>query len=87
MRCRVLSFGLTRLGDSWHDILGWAMLAGALLLLAAFAGWQRRAASPLVPPSIWRQPNFTAVIAIGVCLYAGWVGVNFFAAGRVSPLG
>ncbi|MGA5822873.1 MFS transporter [Kitasatospora sp. NPDC094028] len=75
-----LSLALTRLGDDAADRAGWAVAAGAVALLAGFLLWQRRAAQPLVPPAVWRRPNLAAALAVAVFMYAGWVGVNYFAA-------
>ncbi|MFE1408599.1 MFS transporter [Streptomyces sp. NPDC058770] len=75
-----LSFALTQLGKDVADGAGWAVAAVAVILLAGFVVWQRRAAQPLVPPDVWKRPNLAAALAVAVFLYAGWVGVNYFAA-------
>ncbi|MFF7331929.1 MFS transporter [Streptomyces sp. NPDC008150] len=75
-----LSFALTQLGKSVADGLGWAAAALAAALLAGFVTWQRRATQPLVPPAAWKRPELVAALAVAVFMYAGWVGVNYFAA-------
>lgn len=39
-----------------------------------------RGRPPLMPLAIWRMPNFAPVMAIAFCMYAAWVGMNFFLA-------
>ncbi|MER7847408.1 MFS transporter [Kitasatospora sp. NPDC096077] len=75
-----LSFASTRLGGDAADPAGWAAAVAAAALLAGFALRQRRVAEPLVPPAVWRRPNLAAALAVAVFMYAGWVGVNYFAA-------
>lgn len=75
-----LSFALTQLGKNVADGAGWAVAAVAVAFLAGFVVWQRRAAQPLVPPTVWKRPNLAAALAVAVFMYAGWVGVNYFAA-------
>jgi MFS family permease len=46
----LLVFGLSRAQvGGWHAPASWLSLTGAAALLAAFAGWQARAAAPLLP--------------------------------------
>lgn len=75
-----LSFGLTQLGETALSPLSWASVAAGVTLLLLFAIWQRRTRTPLLPPLVWRQRNIAAIVSVAVCLYAGWVGVNYYAA-------
>jgi MFS family permease len=75
-----LSFALTRLSAGVGDPLGWIAVAVAVGTLSGFGFWQRRAPDPLLPPALWKQPGFAPIVGIALCLYAGWVGVNFYAA-------
>ncbi|TYK45881.1 DHA2 family efflux MFS transporter permease subunit [Actinomadura decatromicini] len=56
-----------------------ALLAGAVLL-AAFAGWERRAAAPMLPMGFFRVRAFAAGNAAGFLLYAAIFGAAFFLA-------
>lgn len=53
-------------------------LAGGIVLLGVFLLLQTRVAQPLMPLGIWLRPNVAAVMVIGFCLFAAWVGANFF---------
>ncbi|MFE7588000.1 MFS transporter [Kitasatospora sp. NPDC057512] len=75
-----LSFALTRLGGDATDGTGWASAVVAVGGTGGFALWQRRAAEPLVPPAAWKRPNLAVALTVAVLMYAGWVGVNYFAA-------
>ena len=65
-----------RMGWGSLDTLS-ALIAG-LALLGTFLLVQARVVQPLMPLSIWRRPNLAAVMVIGFCLFAAWVGANFF---------
>lgn len=75
-----LSFALSRLGGHAADGPGWAVAAVAVGCLGGFLVRQRRTPDPLVPPATWRRPGLAAALAVAVFMYAGWVGVNYFAA-------
>jgi MFS family permease len=48
-----LVYGLSNAAaHSWHTPSTWGFLAAGVVLLAAFAAWQFRAASPLLPPRV-----------------------------------
>ena len=49
-----------------------------MALLLVFLALQARATDPLMPFAVWHRPNFSAVMAIGFCLYAAWNGVTYF---------
>lgn len=75
-----LSHALTRLGGDVADGPGWGTAVVAVGCLVGFLFRQGRTAEPLVPPAAWRRPNLGAALAVAVFMYAGWVGVNYFAA-------
>ena len=58
----------------WGTPSSWALLAGSAVLLAAFVCRERRAASPLVDPALFRDRRFTwgtvATIGVSVALFA-----------------
>ncbi|MFB4306102.1 MFS transporter [Actinomadura sp. GTD37] len=62
----------------WGSVLTWGCLAGAAVLLAAFAGWQTRAARPLLPLRVLtdrnRAASYLAVLIVG----AGMFGIFLF---------
>ncbi|MEL7373184.1 MAG: MFS transporter, partial [Pseudomonadota bacterium] len=53
------------------------MCIAAVALGAAFVFWERRAEAPMMPPSLFRRPNFTALNLATVLIYAG-LSVVFF---------
>jgi EmrB/QacA subfamily drug resistance transporter len=55
----------------WTAPRTWLALAGSAVLLAAFAGLQRRAADPLVPPATWQIRSLVSATAV----MAGVTGV------------
>lgn len=76
-----LVYGLTGAAERGLGAPGTvAALAAAVVLLAAFLVVQARTARPLMPLRVWRAPGFAPVIAATACLYAGWVGANYFLA-------
>src|SRR6516165_5896669 len=55
-------------GTNWHAInLG--LMAGGLMVLAAFLAWERRAAAPMVPPRLFRDLQFSAANATAFFAY------------------
>lgn len=74
-----LVFALTNAsGSGWGSLGTLTALIAGLALLGAFLLVQARVREPLMPLSIWRRPNLAAVMVIGFCLFAAWVGANFF---------
>jgi EmrB/QacA subfamily drug resistance transporter len=49
----------------------WLSLAAAVPLLAVFVRTQRRAAAPLLPPSLFAHRSFSAGLAVSIVFYAG----------------
>lgn len=66
----LIAFGFTFASTAWT-------LAG-FALLAVFVWIETRAASPLVPLSLFRSPTFSGVNALTLLLYAALSGVTFF---------
>ena len=73
-----LVFALTSASRTgWGSAATLTALLGGVALLGVFLLVQARAAEPLMPLEIWRRPGFAAVMVIGFCLFAAWVGANF----------
>jgi EmrB/QacA subfamily drug resistance transporter len=57
----------------WTALFTWMLLAGSVVLLAAFLIRQRRSANPVIDPALFRDKRFTggtaASIAVSVALY------------------
>src|SRR6478672_5133411 len=70
--------------------LGWSspvvltMAALGVIGLAAFLAWERRAASPMLPLSVFAQRQFAAVNAVSFIVYAALTGATFPAAGDAA---
>jgi len=72
-------FGLTNASRSgWTSAPTLTALIAGIGLLAGFLLIQARIPQPLMPLAIWRQPDLAAATAIGFCLFAAWVGGNFY---------
>ncbi|MEU0945578.1 MFS transporter [Streptomyces canus] len=89
-----LVWALVRSGPAgWGsgEVLG--SLAGGLVLLAAFVGWERRATEPMLPMSLFRVPAFAAGNLSTLLLTASLFSTVFFLAQYLqislghSPLG
>ena len=64
--------------EGWDSPLTWGMLAGAVVLLAGFVAWQRRAAHPLLPLSIILDRNRGAAYSSVLIAGAGMFGIFLF---------
>jgi predicted MFS family arabinose efflux permease len=57
----------------WTALPAWGLLAGAAVLLAAFLARERRSASPVIDPALFRDRRFAwgtaATVAVSVALY------------------
>lgn len=62
----------------WDAPLTWGMLVGAVVLLAAFVGWQARAAHPLLPLSIVLDRNRGAAYISVLVAGSGMFGIFLF---------
>jgi MFS family permease len=76
-----LVWGLVRGNQSgWTSPEVVGTLAAGAVLLALFAGWQRRAPAPMLPPALFRSRAFTAGNAAIFLTFASlFTGVFFFA--------
>jgi EmrB/QacA subfamily drug resistance transporter len=73
-----LVFGLVRgQGDGWGSPLIVASLAGGTALLGAFVAWERRAAAPMLPVSLFRRRAFAVANAVSFFMYFGTFGAIF----------
>ncbi|MFE9422067.1 MFS transporter [Kitasatospora sp. NPDC006697] len=66
--------------DGWTSPGILAAFAAAALLLALFAGWERRAAHPVLPLGLYRIRAFTLTNAVSAAMYFGVFGSIFFLA-------
>jgi EmrB/QacA subfamily drug resistance transporter len=74
-----LVFGLANAEtDGWDSPLTWGMLVGAVVLMAAFILWQRRAAHPLLPLAIVLDRNRGAAYISVLIAGAGMFGIFLF---------
>ena len=77
MFCLVYGFS-NAASHNWHTPSTYGFLAAGVALLAAFASWQARAASPLLPPRVVADRNragaYLAVLTVG----AGMFGIFLF---------
>jgi MFS family permease len=64
----------------WDSLEVLASLAAGVLLLAAFVGWERRAAAPMVPLRLFGLPAFAAGNLANICLWASLYGFLFLTA-------
>jgi len=64
--------------DGWDSPLTWGMLVGAVILLAGFVFWQRRAAHPLLPLLIVLDRNRGAAYLSILIAGAGMFGIFLF---------
>jgi predicted MFS family arabinose efflux permease len=63
---------------NWHTPSTWGFLAAGVVLLAAFAGWQGRAANPLLPPRVVLDRNRGGAYASMLIASSGMFGVFLF---------
>ncbi|GAA3651220.1 MFS transporter [Streptomyces chitinivorans] len=74
-------WGVVQAADhGWTGPRPLAGLGATVLLLGAFVLWQRRAATPLVPPHLYRTRAFMLSNASALAMYFGVFGSIFFLA-------
>lgn len=68
--------------DGWAAPITWGMLAAAVVLLAAFVLWQRRAVHPLLPLSILLDRNrgaaYSSVLIAGIGMFGVFLFVTYY---------
>jgi len=70
-------------GDEGGDVPAAIVPAAAVVAVtsgAAFVWWQRRAADPMVPPSLWANRTFSIANLLTLAVYAALSGLFFFLA-------
>src|SRR5215472_8045193 len=77
MFCLVYGFA-NAAAHSWHTPSTYGFLAAGVALLAAFALWQFRAASPLLPPRVVTDRNRGAAYLAVLIAGAGMFGIFLF---------
>jgi MFS transporter, DHA2 family, methylenomycin A resistance protein len=65
-------------GAGWASAVVMGPLAGGFACLAGFVWWERRAASPMVPMSLWRAAGFRRSSCIFLLFYAAQAGLMFY---------
>jgi MFS transporter, DHA2 family, multidrug resistance protein len=78
----MVTYGLIEAGRSgWSTPAALALIAAGLLVLAGFAGWERRLAGrggqPLVDPALFRSASFTSGAVLGGVAGLGMIGLLF----------
>jgi Major Facilitator Superfamily len=77
MFCLVYGFS-NAASHGWHTPSTYGFLAAGVALLAAFAAWQSRAASPLLPPRVVADRNRGAAYLAVLTAGAGIFGIFLF---------
>jgi EmrB/QacA subfamily drug resistance transporter len=67
---------------NWHTPSTWGFLAAGVVLLAAFATWQTRAASPLLPPRVVLDRNrggaYLAILTVGASMFGLFLFLTYY---------
>ncbi len=67
---------------SWHAASAWGFLAAGAVLLAAFAAWQFRAPSPLLPPRVVLDRNrggaFVTILIVGAAMFGLFLFLTYY---------
>jgi hypothetical protein len=81
MFCLVYGFS-NAANHNWHTPSTYGFLAAGVALLAIFASWQARAASPLLPPRVVLDRNrggaYLAVLTAGVGMYGIFLFLTYY---------
>jgi EmrB/QacA subfamily drug resistance transporter len=77
MFCLVYGFSNAGMRD-WHATSAWGFIAAGVALVAVFAGWQRRAAQPLLPPRVVLDRNRGGAYLAMLINGAGMFGILLF---------
>ena len=74
----LLVYGVIQAGEtSWGDATALACMAAGVVVLAAFALWERRVHDPLVDLRLFRSPGFTWGTALATLVSFSMMGVMF----------
>ena len=74
-----LTFGLIEaISNPWMSSPALAPIVAGLIVLAAFAWWQRRAANPLVPPGLRRARSFVGACTVYCASYTAFAGTLYY---------
>jgi EmrB/QacA subfamily drug resistance transporter len=81
MFCLVFGFS-NAATHSWHAASTWGFLAVGVVLLAAFAAWQFRAAHPLLPPRVVLDRNrggaYLAILIVGASMFGLFLFLTYY---------
>jgi len=73
-----ITWGLIRAGDAgWNSAETIVALALGTVLVAALVGWERRTATPMLSPKLFRSRGFNAANGVSFFMYASLFGVLF----------
>jgi MFS family permease len=73
-----ITWGLVRANTvGWISLEVLSTLAAGVLLIGAFIAWERRAAQPMIPPTLFKAREFTAANGVSFFMYAGLFGALF----------
>jgi MFS transporter, DHA2 family, multidrug resistance protein len=77
-----VTYGLIEAGQNgWSDPAALALIAAGLVVLAGFAGWERRLSGrgghPLVDPRLFRSASFSSGAVLGGVAGLGMIGLLF----------
>jgi EmrB/QacA subfamily drug resistance transporter len=78
-----LVYGLANAAThSWHAPSAWGFLAAGGVLLVAFAAWQFRAVSPLLPPRVVLDRNrggaFLTILIVGAAMFGLFLFLTYY---------
>jgi EmrB/QacA subfamily drug resistance transporter len=67
---------------NWHTPSTWGFVAAGVLLLAAFAFWQTRAPSPLLPPRVVLDRNrggsYLTILVVGAAMFGLFLFLTYY---------
>jgi EmrB/QacA subfamily drug resistance transporter len=78
-----LTFGFANAAThNWHTPSTWGYLIAGAVLVAAFAAWQARAASPLLPPRVVLDRNrggaYLAILVVGASMFGLFLFLTYY---------
>lgn len=63
--------------QTWHGRVKWLLVPLAVVVLAAFLGWERRHAEPMVNLSLFRRRSYALGATIALVYFAGFTAIFF----------